>query len=93
MYLLLAGQVRVERHGHHITDLDVGDVFGEIGFVKETLRTADVRAIGDVQVLRFDFERIQKDLKYFPNIVANLNFNISCILGERLAEVIERSED
>jgi predicted RND superfamily exporter protein len=93
MYLLLAGKVAVERHGHHITDLKVGDVFGEIGFVKETLRTADVKAIGNVQVLRFDFERLQKDLKYFPNIVANLNFNISCILGERLAEVIERSED
>jgi hypothetical protein len=93
MYLLLAGKVAVERHGHHIADLKVGDVFGEIGFVKETLRTADVKALGDVQVLRFDFERLQKDLKYFPNIVANLNFNISCILGERLAEVIERSED
>ncbi len=93
MYLLLAGNVTVERHGHHIADLKVGDVFGEIGFVKETLRTADVRAIGDVQVLRFDFERLQKDLKYFPNIVANLNFNISCILGERLAEVIEKSND
>lgn len=92
MYLLLTGQVSVERHGDLITHLEIGDVFGEIGFVKETLRTADVRANGAVQVLRFDFERLQKDLKYFPNIVANLNFNISCILGERLAEVIERSE-
>ena len=92
MYLLLTRQVSVERHGDLITHLEIGDVFGEIGFVKETLRTADVRANGAVQVLRFDFERLQKDLKYFPNIVANLNFNISCILGERLAEVIERSE-
>ena len=83
----------VERHGHELTTLNVGDVFGEIGFVRETLRTANVRAIGNVQVLRFDFERLQKDLKYFPNIVANINFNISCILGERLADVIERQED
>ncbi len=93
MYLLLSGAVSIERHGHVVTSLKVGDVFGEIGFVRETLRTADVRAQGDVQLLRFDFERLQKDLKYFPNIVAKLNFNISCILGERLAEVIEANQD
>ena len=93
MYLLLSGSVAIERKGHLIKSLQVGDIFGEIGFVRETLRTADVRAIGEVQVLRFDYERLQRDLKYFPNIVAKLNFNISCILGERLAEVIERSQD
>jgi predicted RND superfamily exporter protein len=93
MYLVLSGSVNVERNGHLVKSLQVGDVFGEIGFVRETLRTADVRAQGEVQLLRFDYERLHKDLKYFPNIVAKLNFNISCILGERLAEVIERNRD
>ena len=92
MYLLLSGSVIVERNGQIMKELTVGEVFGEIGFVRETLRTANIRAIDDVQVLRFDFERLQKDLKFFPNIVAKLNFNISRILGERLVEVIERSK-
>ncbi len=90
MYLLLEGEVSIIRQGQLVTHMSVGDVFGEIGFVRETLRTADVRADTPVQVLRFDFERIRKDLRYFPNIVAKLNFNISRILGERLAEVINR---
>jgi len=29
-----------------------------------------------------------KDLKFFPHIVAKLNFNISSILGTRLADVL-----
>jgi hypothetical protein len=40
-------------------------------------------------VLRYDLERIRKDLKFFPRIVAQINFNISCILGERLAEQLD----
>jgi hypothetical protein len=31
---------------------------------------------------------MQKDLKFFPNIVAQINFNISAILGERLSDVL-----
>ncbi len=49
------------------------------------LATADVRALTHVEALRFDYQKLRKDLKYFPNLVANLNFNISFILGERLA--------
>jgi len=39
--------------------------------------------------LRFDYERMQKDLIFPPNIVAKLNFNISYVLGERLADMVE----
>lgn len=91
MYLLLSGGAVVIHQGEEIKKLEVGDVFGEIGFVRETLRTADVVARGPVQLLKFDYQRLQKDLKYFPHIVAKMNFNISCILGERLAEVIEQT--
>lgn len=92
MYLLLAGQVDVIRHNGedtvHLATLNAGQVFGEIGFIKETLRTADVQASTDVSVLRFDYDKLKKDLKLFPRIVAKLNVNISCILGERLADVV-----
>ncbi|MDM8535707.1 efflux RND transporter permease subunit [Desulfobacterales bacterium HSG17] len=92
MYVMLAGTVSVIRRSgdqsQEIVQLKEGDVFGEIGFVNEIERTADVRAITDVSVLRFDNMKIKKDLKLFPYIVARLNFNISCILGQRLAEQI-----
>ncbi|MFH1487458.1 MAG: MMPL family transporter [Pseudomonadota bacterium] len=93
MYLILAGQVEVMRKGkgqiRRLALLGPGQVLGEVGYIKETCRTADVRALSRVEALRFDYKKIRKDLKFFPNIVANLNYNISCILGERLANVME----
>ena len=94
MYLLLDGEMEVVRRNgedeQSLATLKAGQVFGEIGYIQETERTADVRALTPVSVLRFNYEKINKDLKLFPHIVARLNFNISCILGERLADVMGR---
>jgi hypothetical protein len=93
MFLVVSGELEVVRVDgnvdRHIAKLGPGDVFGEIGFVQATRRTADVRAAGTVSVLRFDHERIEKDLVFFPHIMAKLNFNISGILGKRLADIVE----
>ena len=92
MYLVLSGEVDVVRHDDgrtmQLARLGPGAVFGEVGYVRETRRTADVSAVSAVEVLRFDYERMRKDLRHFPRIVAKLNFNISRILGERLADVV-----
>jgi predicted RND superfamily exporter protein len=89
MYVILAGRVEVVRRrdgrAQRIAVLGAGQVFGEVGYINEIERTADVRALTPVEALRFDYQKLRKDLKFFPHIVANLNFNISCILGERLA--------
>ena len=93
MYLVVEGQIEVVRHDGAVRVrralLGPGEVFGEIGFVHEAYRTADVRALSAVSVLRFDHDRLQKDLALFPHIMAKLNFNISGILGKRLAEMVE----
>ncbi|OIO68345.1 MAG: hypothetical protein CO186_11025 [Zetaproteobacteria bacterium CG_4_9_14_3_um_filter_49_83] len=90
MYLLVSGEVdvvlNINGNAQNLATLNAGEVFGEIGFVRETKRTADVVASSAVTVLKFDYERLAHDLKYFPRIVAKLNFNISYVLGERLAE-------
>jgi len=92
MYLVVTGKLEVVRRfdsGERlIATLGPGDVFGEIGFVRATRRTADVIARGPISVLRFDHDRLEKDLVFFPHIMAKLNFNISGILGQRLAEVV-----
>jgi CRP-like cAMP-binding protein len=93
MYLILSGQVEVGRRSGNevkrVAILSAGQILGEVGYIRETRRTADVKALTRVEALRFDFMKLKKDLKFFPHIVANLNFNISCILGERLANVLE----
>jgi len=92
MYLIMSGEVdiirRSESTAKSVAVLGAGQVFGEIGYIQETQRTADVRALTRVEALRFDYMKLKKDLKFFPHIVANLNFNISCILGERLGDVM-----
>ncbi len=95
MYLILSGEAEVIRqdgrnHSHKLATLSPGTIFGEIGYIRETERTADVKALSKISALRFDYERMQKDLKFFPNIVAKLNFNISYILGERLADMVSQ---
>lgn len=93
MFLVLDGQAEVVRRdpdGERVlATLGPGEVFGEIGYIRAEERTADVRASRPVSVLRFDCERMQKDLKFFPNIFARLKFNISTILDERLADMVE----
>jgi CRP-like cAMP-binding protein len=95
MYIVVGGELEVVRRDGaremRLARLGPGDVFGEIGFVHETYRTADVRALGAVSVLCIDHERLKKDLALFPHIMSKLNFNISGILGKRLAEVVDAS--
>jgi hypothetical protein len=96
MYLILSGEAEVIRrdgdNSRRLATLQAGTIFGEIGYIRETERTADVKALTKISALRFDYERMQKDLKFFPNIVAKLNFNISYILGERLAEMVSQEK-
>ena len=94
MYLILEGEAEVIRHDgdqqRSLAILKPGQIFGEVGYIRDIERTADVAATKPVTALRFDFERMQKDLKFFPHIVAKLNFNISAVLGERLADVLDQ---
>ena len=96
MYLILSGEAEVIRrdgeNSRRLATLQAGTIFGEIGYIRETERTADVKALTKISALRFDYERMQKDLKFFPNIVAKLNFNISYILGERLADMVSQTK-
>ena len=93
MYMILSGEVGVVRHDGDKTrvlaELHGGEIFGEIGYMRSIERTADVTALTIVTALRFDYTRMQQDLKFFPNIVAQMNNNISAILGERLADVLD----
>jgi predicted RND superfamily exporter protein len=92
MYMILAGEANVVRRDGEderiLARLEPGEIIGEVGYIQPIERTADVTATTAVSALSFDYERMQKDLKFFPNIVAQLNFNISAILGRRLADVL-----
>lgn len=93
MYLILSGQVEIVRKigsdKKSVAVLEAGEIFGEISYIAATKRTADVQALTAVEALRFDYLKLNKDLKHFPRIIAKLNFNISSILGRRMADLLE----
>ncbi len=95
MALILSGTCEVTFHDRGedrvVATLGPGEIFGEIGFIMETRRTADVRATSDMEVLVFNARKMQANMKYFPGIYAKLNLNISRVLGERLAEMTARA--
>ena len=55
-YVVAAGRLDVEVHGHEVRRLGPGDGFGEIALIHRLPRTATVRAMEDVTLLAIDSE-------------------------------------
>jgi CRP-like cAMP-binding protein len=88
VYVLLSGIVEVVLDGNEakpLRALGAGDVFGEIGFLTGTRRTASViaRAPSDIVVLSGAF--LKRFLRQEPLVAAKVLFNLSTILAARLA--------
>ncbi len=94
MYLILSGEVDVSLPGGgaptHLATLGEGGVIGEVGFVREQERTADVDALTDGEMLVFNGEKVRHNMRFYPHIASKLNLNIARILGERLARTSNR---
>ncbi len=93
MYVILNGQVRVETLGKNKENVTLGylshgEIFGEIALVNEVERTANViTTSAKTEVLQIDWESLEKIKKAFPVISSTLFFNISRVLGLRLANM------
>ncbi|MBN2567839.1 MAG: MMPL family transporter [Deltaproteobacteria bacterium] len=91
MYLLLEGKAKVvtrdEKTGRDITltELNPGDIFGEIALVEPGPRSADVRTLEDVRYLELDWNGLRRIQRIYPRIASRLFLNLSRILGVRLA--------
>lgn len=92
MFLILDGEasvlVKEEKTMKEIelAKLGPGDVFGEVALVNPGVRTASIRAATDLQYVEFDWAGLERVRSVYPRIASKLFFNISKILGERLAE-------
>ena len=82
LFFLLSGEVRVEKDGEDLATLRrKGDVFGEMGMLSDSYRSASATAIGETTCLAMDSSLINK---FSPN--DKLAF--CCILYRVLAEVV-----
>jgi len=63
-YVLLDGQVRVERDGKEPVDLTGPELLGEMSqFIHDDTRTATVRALSEVNVLKFSWDELYESAK------------------------------
>jgi len=69
-YIVLRGRVRVtkklDRKTVVISTLKEGDIFGEMGLISKTVRSATVSALGDVEVGFIDKEKFDELLDTLP---------------------------
>lgn len=94
MFLILSGQasVSIQHAGGstRLATLGEGAVMGEVGFVREQQRTANVDAETDGEMLVFNAEKVRRNMRFYPHIASQLNLNIARILGTRLADTSNR---
>lgn len=90
MFVLLKGtaEIHIQAQGQsrHITGLERGDVFGEMGLLRHHKRTADVVASEDVEVLAVNERFLSRVKRRYPRIGAQIFFNVAKILSDRLEE-------
>jgi diguanylate cyclase (GGDEF)-like protein len=89
MYVIISGAVRVETliGGSHqaLARFTTGQIFGEIAFVANVLRTADIVATEELEILEISEPFFQELILKLPQTAAKILVNLSKILCERLA--------
>ncbi|MGB1110296.1 MAG: cyclic nucleotide-binding domain-containing protein, partial [Gammaproteobacteria bacterium] len=90
LFVLLSGVAEVfgqtGETRRSIAVLGKGDVFGEIAFLSESPRSAEVRAVTDLELLVLTQESMQRAMARMPEISARILFNLSLTLCERLRD-------
>lgn len=88
MYMLIAGSVKVtvesEGKSKELGILKEGDIVGEMALVGGGLRSANIIAMEDTELLMIDERSLHKIRRRFPKVAAKLFMNISRILSDRL---------
>lgn len=84
LFVVLDGTLEVRTHDAIQAVLSPGDVFGEMAFLLERPRTADVYAATEARILSLSETQLKKMIKSDPDISAQLLLNISKMLCLRI---------
>ncbi|HET7521023.1 MAG TPA: cyclic nucleotide-binding domain-containing protein [Candidatus Limnocylindria bacterium] len=72
MYVIVSGQVAVERNGQRLNTLGPGDLFGEIALLDGGPRTATVTAEQDTRLLVVSHREFHSMMEEFPEVAAEV---------------------
>lgn len=88
MFLILSGGVEVryqqEDREHLLDTFNRGEIFGEMAFVSELPRSADVVAVTDVELLIINQRFLEKMVKISPELSSKILLNLAVVLCHRL---------
>jgi CRP-like cAMP-binding protein len=94
MYVLLKGTadalINSSGQPRRIRGIERGDVFGEMGLIRHHVRTADVVATEDVEVLAVNGRFLSRLQRRYPRIGAKIFLNLSKILSDHLQDTTEQ---
>lgn len=94
LFVVLSGACEVMRDetpDRALSFLGAGDPFGEIGFLTESLRTANVIARTPCEVVVLSAEFLRAFLNREPTVAAKVLLNLSRVLASRLSETSARA--
>ena len=73
VYFIVEGKVQVElRNGRVLCELGPGDVFGEMALFNHAPRSASVKTLTPVQVLRFNEDSLYQQITLYPELAVRL---------------------
>jgi len=87
MFVVLEGNLEVRDADTLVRVLSPGDVFGEMAFLLEQPRVADVDAATDCRILSLSEGTLRKSIASDPEVAAQLLLNISKILCKRVLQM------
>jgi CRP-like cAMP-binding protein len=94
IFVLLQGKIAIETikadgTADMVKVASTGNVFGLAALMCGKPRVATATSMGDTEVLALDWERLQRIARFFPRSAFFLFRNLSAIVGERLANLVE----
>ena len=89
LWIILSGECVVSRSCsvndvRILANLNAGDVFGEMSFVRTAPHSATIKATSDVTVCCYSRAHFRELKAKFPDAVCNITANIAAVLAERL---------
>lgn len=89
LYVVLSGELEASVDSPQgrvlLKEMHPGDVFGEMAFVTQQRRTADVIARTDAKLLKINYDELGRLRRFSPYLASRLLYNISRIVCERAA--------
>src|SRR6185503_9120074 len=91
LYVIISGEVEVRARGQQVARLGPGHVVGELAFLLDAPRTADLVTTCESSVLALSAGEIARLMRNEPQLAARLMFNLARAVAAKVVAERDRS--